>query len=194
MYHYRLRAILYHEEEGDWVQRIALGDTIATVSLAPGKAETLWFDIPQKTYHDSKAQLTITGLQGAEAVLADVCLYQYEDFGSQGGGDGGGQSAGLGKLKLIPVLLPGQPNPFARTTQISYDLSISTPVSLRLYDLSGRSVRVLERPETGPQSAGRHTVRWDGRDDLGRMLPSGVYFCRFDTKGCRATQKLVLDQ
>lgn len=87
------------------------------------------------------------------------------------------------------ALHPAAPNPFNPATTIAFDLAAPSPVRLAVHDAAGRVVRRL-LGETLP--AGRHAVRWDGRDDRGRPLASGVYYCRLHAGGWRATGRLTL--
>jgi len=70
------------------------------------------------------------------------------------------------------------PNPFNPTTTVSYELVESATVKLAIYDATSRLVRVLEG--SSPKSAGRHETTWDGRDDRGQTVGSGIYFCRLE--------------
>ncbi len=81
------------------------------------------------------------------------------------------------------------PNPFNPVTVIDYALAQAGDVSLRVYDLNGRMVRELVN---GPQSATRYQVEWDGRDDAGRSLASGVYFYQLKGPGIQETRRMVL--
>lgn len=72
-------------------------------------------------------------------------------------------------------LTQNSPNPFASSTVISYTLPKASDVSLVIYDAGGRVIRTLAE---GSTSAGTHTVNWGGRDDEGRSVPSGAYFCQ----------------
>jgi len=67
------------------------------------------------------------------------------------------------------------PNPFNPATSIPFSLAGSGSVRLVIHDALGRTVRTLVN---GPRAAGKHTVVWDGRDDSGREVSSGVYICR----------------
>lgn len=88
------------------------------------------------------------------------------------------------------VLHPCYPNPFNPTTTIAYDLAERRAVTLAVYDVSGRRVRTLVDGEsTGP---GRYERVWDGRDDGGRSVASGVYFYRLDAGGFAETRRMVL--
>ena len=60
---------------------------------------------------------------------------------------------------------------------------------MSICDLLGQQVAVLVR---GPQEAGTHTLQWDGRDDQGRELASGVYMYRLQVETQVETRKLVL--
>jgi hypothetical protein len=82
------------------------------------------------------------------------------------------------------------PNPFNPTTTIRYALSQAGPVSLRIYDVGGALVRTLV--DTERTSAGAGEATWDGRNDGGRPVASGVYFYRLSSPNLTATKKMVL--
>jgi hypothetical protein len=81
------------------------------------------------------------------------------------------------------------PNPFNPATRIEFGLSEPGRVSLRIYDTAGRLVRVLIDEA---RAAGRYTEKWDGRDDAGRAVASGVYFYRVEAGAFGETRKMVL--
>ncbi len=70
------------------------------------------------------------------------------------------------------ILKQNYPNPFNSETTISYALSFASDVTLEIYDLTGKKVRTLVQ---GYQSAGMHKVNWDGRDQNGKSVASGMY-------------------
>jgi len=82
-----------------------------------------------------------------------------------------------------------RPNPFNPTTVIEYVLPESAPVKLEVYNLLGQVVRTLVDEE---QMAGRYSVVWDGRDDLGRELASGIYFYRLSAGKFHAVRRMAL--
>lgn len=84
---------------------------------------------------------------------------------------------------------PARPSPFRARTSIAYALPAAGPVSLRVHDLAGRVVRILT---DGPQAAGVHRVVWDGRDDQGRSLASGVYLYRLRSPMGEETRQILL--
>jgi flagellar hook assembly protein FlgD len=79
-------------------------------------------------------------------------------------------------------------NPFRSSATINFTLSKSGSVSLRIYDAGGRLVRKLAG---GSAALGSHTLSWDGRDDRGNPLPSGLYFCTLRSADAVLTKKLV---
>ncbi|UCF06019.1 MAG: T9SS type A sorting domain-containing protein [bacterium] len=81
------------------------------------------------------------------------------------------------------------PNPFNPSTRITYSVGRSGPVSLRIYDIAGRLVRILRR---GIHEPGTYTAVWNGLNDEGRMLSSGIYFCRMKSADFSETRKLIL--
>lgn len=68
-------------------------------------------------------------------------------------------------------------SPFNPSTTIQFALPEPGRVRLALYDLRGRQIRTLLQGEWTP---GLHSIVWDGCDDFGRLLPSGVYFYRIE--------------
>ena len=106
------------------------------------------------------------------------------DFRTGGGGTGVGDTPAPTALALT-----NHPNPFNPATTLAYTLDRRSPVRLTVYDASGRLLRVLEE---GTRDAGTHQAIWDGRDDEGRPLPSGVYFARIAADDRSGARKLIL--
>ncbi|MFQ5599912.1 MAG: FlgD immunoglobulin-like domain containing protein [Candidatus Krumholzibacteriia bacterium] len=95
-----------------------------------------------------------------------------------------------------PDVLPGRtslhqnvPNPFNPMTEIRFDLARAGHVELRIYDVAGRLVRTLTRGEYPP---GIHRFVWDGHDDAGGRVASGVYLYRLEGGDFATTRKLIL--
>jgi hypothetical protein len=99
-------------------------------------------------------------------------------------GDGGGGST----PRYVTMLEQNYPNPFNGTTTVSYSVAAACRVELSIYDPAGRAVRTLERKDRVP---GRYTALWDGADDAGRDVASGVYFCRLKAGKLSQTMKIV---
>ena len=79
----------------------------------------------------------------------------------------------LTKLGSASISSAAAPNPFKPETNISYTLRDSGPVSIRIYSVNGQLVRTLREDTATP---GAYEVRWNGKDDGGRIAPSGIYF------------------
>jgi subtilisin family serine protease len=94
-----------------------------------------------------------------------------------------------GPTPLVGLALAAVPNPFNPQTTLRYTLPAAGAATLRLYDVQGRLVRTLLE---GEQAAGRHTVRWDGRDRLGRAVASGTYLARLKAGRQGVVQRLML--
>ncbi len=84
---------------------------------------------------------------------------------------------------------PNVPNPFNPSTRIPFVLARAGRVELTVYDVHGARVRRLV---SGPRPAGRHEVTWDGRDDSGRPVASGVYIARLRSGPATAARRMVL--
>lgn len=87
-------------------------------------------------------------------------------------------------------LFPNFPNPVSSSTTIRYALPEAMPVTLRVYDVLGREVTTLCDAER--ESAGYHTVVWDGRGANGYPVASGTYLYRLTAGDAIRTERLVL--
>jgi hypothetical protein len=88
------------------------------------------------------------------------------------------------------IVHQNSPNPFNPTTHIRYDVPApGGQLRMDLFDMEGRRVRVLLDAAC---PAGRHEITWDGRDDRGRPLPSGVYLYRIISGGSSDARRLIL--
>ncbi len=81
------------------------------------------------------------------------------------------------------------PNPFNPETQISYQLSSSGYVSITVHDLLGREVKTLVSEEL---PSGNYTVSWNGRDESGNIVPSGIYFYTLKAGSFTESKKMIL--
>jgi len=91
------------------------------------------------------------------------------------------------------ALFQNNPNPFNMTTNIIYDIPATgegaVQVKLQIFNTQGQLVRTLEN---GQRSAGRYTVQWDGTDDFGRTVSSGVYFYKLIAGDVVLNKKLAV--
>jgi hypothetical protein len=86
------------------------------------------------------------------------------------------------------ILLENAPNPFGAATTIRFLLTSPSPAALRIYDPMGRLITTLVDEE---KSAGDYHVTWDKKDNRGRSVAAGVYYCRLEAGNHEATTKLV---
>lgn len=87
------------------------------------------------------------------------------------------------------ALKQNYPNPFNPVTAIDYYLARRSHVIIEIYNVLGQRIRVLA-DET--ESAGSHHVEWNGSDDMGKQVASGIYFYQLSFAGGRQTRKMVL--
>ncbi len=80
------------------------------------------------------------------------------------------------------------PNPFNDNTTIAYSVPDDCNVSLEIFDTAGRLVRTIHRSHP---EGGMYDVSWDGTDESGSHVVSGIYFCRIKTGGYEQIQKIV---
>lgn len=186
-YDYQAEAIVYHEGRGVWSQRVEFDDAPGVVlRFDPGVPETLCTSVPLLLYaRDGEVGGRVRRLRGQFGVMTEFKLFQTEP--RRGGEDGGGQAAA--GVSLRPGLLPPAPNPFSRAVQLGFLLSRPGSVALSVYDASGRRARL---PFSGECAAGAGSVRWDGRDDNGHALPTGVYVVRLAVGAEVRARRLVL--
>jgi len=89
----------------------------------------------------------------------------------------------------VSRLLQNRPNPFNTETTIEYDVARLGIVHLSIYTSTGQRIRTLV---DGEHPAGSYSVIWDGRDEAGRVVASGVYLCRMEADNYRAARKMLL--
>jgi len=95
-------------------------------------------------------------------------------------------------LKALPVNFAlGQnfPNPFNPSTQIAYHIPTAGTVKIAVYNLVGQKVRTLVN---SVQGAGRHVIEWDGRNEAGDAVETGMYLYRMQSDGFVQTRKMLL--
>lgn len=102
---------------------------------------------------------------------------------------------GVARIKLGAVLPKefslgmNRPNPFNAVCAIPFAVPMDTDVRISIYDINGRSVRTLLDKKL---DIGEHIVVWDGKDDIGREMPAGVYLYKMDAGEFSATRRMLL--
>lgn len=140
---------------------------------------------------DSDFQATVTGIQvkgpgGQPVTDFAVVSASGTPYGSGGVTSGiGPASHGLADSAHLSVV----PNPAGAQFELRFNLPRSAAASLDIYDSAGRLVRQLDGRSA---HEGMQSVLWDGRNDLGALVPSGVYFARLSSQGSATTTRLSL--
>jgi hypothetical protein len=131
-----------------------------------------------------------TFVQGEEtsANFDMVMVAPVDFFPHTGIGDGNG-----GPEVSLPrsfALNQNYPNPFNPSTSISYQLAEQAQVSIKIHNIRGQMVKKLV---DGTKEAGEYSVQWDGRDEIGQKVSSGIYLYVLETdKGFKSTRKMVV--
>ncbi len=86
-------------------------------------------------------------------------------------------------------LLQNHPNPFTAGTLIKYEIPQAGPVLVKIYNLAGQEILEIVN---AAQQPGRYQINWNGRDDAGKSVPSGVYIYKLLVNGFEETKKMTL--
>ena len=163
------------------------------ISWAKVAESFLTWNDPAGNAFPTEASYTITGLNGGEAYKVKIRA-RYN--GSSG--DWSGQAtitviASPSSKPVTPSLTFGleanYPNPFNPETQIAYTLSATGPVELAIYNVLGQRIRTLVQDIQAP---GRYQVRWNGRNDEGSAVASGIYLSRLSSAQAVQVRRLLL--
>ena len=142
--------------------------------LAPGRpVQGTQFDDQEVALQDGRAQL-----RGEGSLSLELDSAQSRDTAVRGA-----------DVELHQfALAPNWPNPFNSSTHFRYELPAAGLVRLDIYDLLGQRVRRLV---AGHHEPGFHHALWDGRDEKGRVVATGVYLARLDTESRWAVRKVI---
>ena len=100
-----------------------------------------------------------------------------------------GDCASGGEMPLVFRLVQNAPNPFNPVTKVAYHVPRKSEVTIRVYAVSGRVVTTLV---DGVVEAGRHAAVWNGRNDAGESVGSGIYFCTMEAPDFHDSRKMTL--
>jgi hypothetical protein len=150
---------------------VPLDTTILTVSTTPSTPPGIY-------------TLTVVGKQKSGPIehSVQVGLIVGEASDVEDAGDESNRPDGF-------TLFQNQPNPFNPETQISYSLSQSCYLRVIIFNVLGETVKTLFE---GFEGSGTHTLTWNGTDDQGQQLSSGIYFYQLQAAGRVQTRKMVL--
>ena len=152
----------------------------------------------ESTTSASPSMLAMDGIEGLDPAMIQTWIEQaqVEDDGSVAFREGIAYLQSL-LASLIPeetALLPNYPNPFNPETWIPYQLSKPADVTLRIYAVNGVLVRTLALGQTpaGIYQSRSRAVYWDGRNNIGESVASGIYFYTLTAGDFTATRKLLI--
>jgi hypothetical protein len=158
--------------------------TTGEISFADPIAE---LDATTYTYTDNLPQEDTTYVYGVAAIYdEDESIPSTVDVQISVGID---DSENTIQAPKRYALSQNYPNPFNPVTTISFQIPESNHVSLKVYDVTGKLVRTLvdEKKEVGS-----YTVKWNGKDDRGNEVSSGLYFYRLQSEEFDKTHKCLL--
>lgn len=93
-------------------------------------------------------------------------------------------------IEIVRTAAAGRSQPVTEGASVVFELPRESPVNLRIFDITGWTVRTLVAGRT--LAAGRYSMPWNGQDESGSRLASGVYFCRMTAGEFAATRRVVL--
>jgi hypothetical protein len=176
----QLMALLLNVAAGKLSLREAISVDGANVSQAITYCDSL-IDKPMGDHETAKT--ICDWINNASVVPANMIPLDTRDiaYAPPRGGDGLPETFALGQ---------NYPNPFNPSTVINYDVPVDGGVvTLRIFDVGGRLVRTLVDSEQG---AGRRVATWDGTDDRGQSVSTGIYLYRMEARGFSQTKKMLL--
>jgi hypothetical protein len=135
-----------------------------------------------------RMHLNLWKLDGTPALDQEVIFQNFVFVPEGGATDVAGSDNGL-PAAPSGRLYPAVPNPFNPQTTVRYELTRDDFAAIKVYDMSGRLVRTLVSEHL---SAGEYQVTWDGRDDGGHRLASGVYLVRLRGSDFVEIQRVAL--
>jgi len=155
--------------------------------------------------HIGPGEMNISDIQVTPATADTLGIVFVDCYLQHLGGEPVRQTGGLAMTIHLPdptsgtdedetsrkvfALLQNRPNPLTGSSSIRYSIPHDGEVSLRIYDITGRSVRSLV---SGTEQAGWHTAIWDGSTQRGKPTTGGVYFYKLEFDGKRTlTRKLM---
>jgi hypothetical protein len=110
----------------------------------------------------------------------------------------GNLSESLEELEMLTLsesenisLFSNYPNPFRLTTTIEFELNIDSWVQMTIYDIRGQIVRNLKDEL---MTAGQNAIVWNGKDDMGNTVKSGIYFIQLSSENTRLVRKMILQK
>ncbi len=173
--------------EGDFTVTVTAGGSpVANAMVGLCQVSTVVASDYTDTY--GTVILNVSSLPGAEDVTLTVTahnLYPLQEAVPASVGTAGETGSAVPGFRLGRAT----PNPVTSTATIGFGASVQGPVTLQVFDVTGRVVRTLHR---GDVSAGDHSVVWDGADQNGNPVPDGLYLYRLSSPEGTLTRSCVV--
>ncbi len=157
---------------------------IFNLQLMPGQTNTISVNIPSLTASTGSFVLSFANLKPniIHLVGSPVSSVNNELLAS----------GNINNTVILPKkyhIYQNYPNPFNPTTTLTFDLPKPSTVDLIIYDITGRKIRTLI---SSAYPAGSHQIQWDGRDDTGNAVASGIYINRIEAGKYTQSRKMML--
>jgi len=177
-------------EQGFWVGAV-IGDTQPYIYADSVQAPLLG---PDSTSDINLIPWHVTGNETTYTMCAYIAVTDSDTSNNRYCKDidvvlTGVEELSLRRLPRVFSLSQNSPNPFARSTTMEYGLPRPSQVSIRVFDITGREIKILVNENLEP---GFYNAYWDGRNARSEKAPSGVYFLKMDADTYSMTRKIVL--
>lgn len=142
---------------------------LRAINAGPGELTFIYFDLSCQPGSSYRYRVVYRAASGTACILFKTGTYVA--------------------VAIPTALHPNHPNPFGNITELRFSVGEKVKTSLAIYDVEGRLVRVLANSILEP---GSYMAAWNGRDGTGRLVTSGVYFCRLRAGKETISRKLIL--
>lgn len=182
---YQVAVECYAGDGIDRHQQLRVNDEflLQEIHVTEKAARTVFLNLPRETYRHGEVTISIENHSQTSAVVSQVWLKEVGiDFLVEPDG----------VTEIFPeiyALEQNYPNPFNPITTIQYRIAKDARVKLEVFNLLGQKVRMLAE---GAQAAGTYTVTWDGKNDAGIPVASGIYFYRLVAESYVQTRRMLL--
>lgn len=187
---YEFKADFFNKVGYDLKQSIHVNQTqvVQEAEIPAGFKSVNWTALPRETFSDGTVEIRFRKEAGEGDAMVSQLWLRESDFNAENTPDQKTISASIPKEY---TLRQNYPNPFNPTTNIEFGVpeGIVNNVTLRIYNTLGQTVAVLMNGQLPP---GRHTIVWNGRDNLDRQVSSGVYFYQFKAGKHSEVKKMIL--
>ncbi len=186
---YEVRAE-YFSGEGSVTQRLTVDERelLAAQNVDMNATRSEWLNVPAKLFTDGEIQISIEKVGGSAPASISQLWLRQANFDPN---NPPAREMNSAKLPREFELSQNFPNPFNPETTIEFSMpeGFSEAVELSIFNVMGQRVRTLVK---GNLAAGRYAKVWNGSNDAGTRVASGVYFYRFTAGSFTQTRKLLL--